>query len=338
MIREGVNLLFLHQRTANIESQYMLPAFSLYENENDFALKLQMHAEQADIIHVHNMPDWMVWRAKDICPDKPVVYDVHDIPSIMAPADVLTRDELKAFVSADAYVFPSMSYELFALKTYGQAQKPSTVLYSMCTKGMFPEVDEFPRSNGIVYEGLISVPETRPAGVARLEYGDFRGFVENLCMKHKIPFHIYAGSNSWWPYYQHTGVCIHPSTPYFDLLRELTRYEWAYVGPAKPCEQWNMAMPNKFFESIAAGVPILTCGAAEVAEWVAKYKIGVVLDSPEDIPKVYADKDLQRKCRESVLRHRFQFCMEAQIRQLIDLYHKVLRRDGYSEVRPSSQD
>jgi hypothetical protein len=53
------------------------------------------------------------------------------------------------------------------------------------------------------------------------------------------------------------------------MLASMTRHDWALVcPPGDGNQEWDAAMPNKFFESMLCGVPVLTFGCPEVEEAV----------------------------------------------------------------------
>jgi glycosyltransferase involved in cell wall biosynthesis len=80
-------------------------------------------------------------------------------------------------------------------------------------------------------------------------------------------------------------------------------------------------MPNKLFEYLAAGLPILVYGADEVAEFVSKHEVGVVVDKLEDIPKVY---DEWPKYKKRVLEKRELFHVDTQAPAIKGVYEKLL--------------
>ena len=99
----------------------------------------------------------------------------------------------------------------------------------------------------------------------------------------------------------------------------------------------NHALPNKLFEYIAAGVPIIVANADTAAQFVTQLGIGVVLPTlepttPIDIVRlawVSAMKEAlteenQKRCKANILKHRDKFTMDAQIGAITGLYNDVM--------------
>ncbi len=127
-------------------------------------------------------------------------------------------------------------------------------------------------------------------------------------------------------------VKIIPAVPYEELL------DWtasADVGLIiySPDYSLNvrMCLPNKFFEYLMAGLPILSSQLEVVADTIRTYDVGQVVTSlaPSDIAaginKVLADSaalsHMRRNALESV---QHDFCWEKECEQLIHFYHEIL--------------
>ena len=78
------------------------------------------------------------------------------------------------------------------------------------------------------------------------------------------------------------GVSISALLPFEALLDRLSRCHYAYVGFAfRDCDDTtraycNIAMPNKLFDAIAAGVPVIVRNCDSVAKMVKDLGIGIV--------------------------------------------------------------
>jgi len=92
-----------------------------------------------------------------------------------------------------------------------------------------------------------------------------------------------------------SGAVYISRLPYNLMLRELTRHDWGLVGCVEPCSQYDATIPNKLFEYMAAGIPIIVLNADECAEFVMQTGIGVVVNSMDDIPEIYGDNEKYRK-------------------------------------------
>lgn len=323
LLNNGVGVTFLHNRIANAEMKTILPSMSFWADRNQFIAKLQQFVG-VDVMHVHNEPDWMIHVAKATLPEMPVVYDCHDLDSMRM--GTASEDEQLAMQWADAYIFPSQSYMRDAAAFHKLPKsKPKAVIYSMCAKAMIVE-RELPRLGGIVYEGgVLAIPDNAPEiNWQRFGYRDYRP-VSVALAEQGIPFVMYGANNKFANECLAAGAVWMPKLPYWELLRQMTRYDWGFVGVAAPHPQADKGMPNKLFDSIAAGIPVIVMHHQEAAEFVEKHRLGVVVDSVADIPKVYGEHEKYRKIVQEV---RHDLTMESQMENLRQVYSNLLKSEA----------
>lgn len=91
-----------------------------------------------------------------------------------------------------------------------------------------------------------------------------------------------------------------------------------------------LGLPNKFFEAVAAGIPIIASPIPEVKRLVELYDIGVICD-PHD-PHSIADAALEvlkpgnlERLRANVRRARDELSWEGEERKLVGMYQDILR-------------
>jgi len=82
-----------------------------------------------------------------------------------------------------------------------------------------------------------------------------------------------------------------------------------------------MTVPNKLWDFLAAGVPVIVHGASECAKIVRKYGVGVVVNNLNDIKQIYGQ---HRKYRKKLEKIREQFLMETQADKLLNFYDRVI--------------
>ena len=323
LLNAGVPVDFMAIRIANREMQVMLPSISFYDRPETYKIKLG-HAK-ADLLHIHNEPDWLVHVAKEARPDLPLVYDCHDLNCMRLGQAQL--DEVLAMKAADAYIFPSEPYMEGAIKYHNLSpDKPKAVIYSMCLDKMIVEGNEMPRVGGIAYEGGMNVLSSDASEEQRQVYGyrDYRPIAEALTGM-GIPFIVYSSNNRFMYEYMMAGAMYISTLQHNLLLRELTRHDWGLVGAARPHPQADTAMPNKLFEYMTAGIPPIVLNSAEAGKFVEHHGIGVVVDRVEDIPKVYKEHEKYRK-RVQEVRH--DFTMESQVPKIKAIYDTLLEGKG----------
>jgi len=93
-------------------------------------------------------------------------------------------------------------------------------------------------------------------------------------------------------------------------------------------------LPNKFFEYLMAGLPVLASPLESIAEVIKTYDVGQVISSlaPADIGAaisgMLADRvALDRMHHDALEVAKQEFCWEKEHEELISLYHKIW--DGY---------
>jgi glycosyltransferase involved in cell wall biosynthesis len=102
----------------------------------------------------------------------------------------------------------------------------------------------------------------------------------------------------------------------------LPRYDfgWAGFNDSRNGEHLDVVLPNKAYEYIACGLPILTFPHRTLSEFVQKRGFGSVI---RDFgPGEWLEK--AEGLRENVLRRRYDFTIEKNIHRLIDFYQNII--------------
>lgn len=98
-------------------------------------------------------------------------------------------------------------------------------------------------------------------------------------------------------------LSIHDTLPSTELLATLPQFDvgWAGFNDTLNDEHLATVLPNKGFEYVGCGLPLLTFEHDALARWVRADGIGVVVGSPEELPRVLTETDfapLARRARE----------------------------------------
>jgi hypothetical protein len=314
LLNAGVNVYFLQARVQNPEFMRVLPQMSFWDSEAELRDKLA-GLTGFDVIHIHNEPSWIGTVAKQVRPDLPVIMDCHDLNSERTGEHNDEEDEMVAAV--DGFITPSQGYAQHINEFYS-SYKPVETIYSLCNEDFywdrFPAGDAVPRVPGIVYEGGITADDNHPH-----PYRDYREVTRQLTGM-GIAFHLYGANDRWNAIYQDLGAYTYPLLPYNAMLRSLSRYDWGFVGPGMTHRAFDHCMPNKLFESMAAGIPVIVWKAQEAAEWVKKYNVGVVVNRIEDIAKLTPDMAAEHR---KIVRSQ-KFTMENQVGKLLKFYEQFV--------------
>ena len=231
------------------------------------------------------------------------------------PLDCVT--EKIAIDYADGFNFVGeecarMSVEAFNLK------KPYSVLSSYPNKKYFKYKD-WHRTGGLVYEGGVFIEGENPDF---MRYADYREMGEK-CKELGLPFRMYTPhynearkEKHFDPYYTETMTL-----PYNELIKNLGHYDWGLVGNIKAYNNWNVAIPNKMFEYMAGGIPVVAINAKQCEDFVTKNGVGISVKSVDELKDRW---DERYECQINVIKNRFKWCMEAHIHELEDLYKELV--------------
>jgi len=264
---------------------------STWTDANQLKAKLKL-ATGFTAVHVHttctNAP--LLTHVRSAVSQK-VIWDMHDWTPEVKPKELLW--------ACDDVIVPSKGYAR-NLERYGAN---AAVVYSMLPRDWFHEIDKT-RINAGILESGIEVPSGKT----------WRDYTEAQ-QKLTHPLYIYAA----------TDICIdgpHPVhahyqnllqvAPYMGMLRQLSKYAFGYAGAANSRHDINICVTNKFWEYIAAGVPVVTYHASEMAELVKESWVGVNLkrlDQPFTVPG-----------RETLSEDRYKFTMETQLETIKETY------------------
>lgn len=325
---DGVQVHFIVSKiSGHLESYKSVAIASDIEQLSE---TLRIYSKEVDVFHVHNEPSYYVSLIKEVC-DKPVILDVHDSylaritpeehDKMMEEGRFQLRvsvEERNNFQLADALVFPSQRFADLICNEYKLTQ-PRVILPSYVPR-MFYFYDMREWLGGLVYEGKVNLPsELKHGAAAGFRYCDYLDLAKKS-REMKMDFHLYAGrdgqnfKDAYNPY-----AVVHKPQIYSDLIKCLSRHDWGLVGNISSTPEWEVAMPNKLFEYVAAGTPIVAMNASECAELVLKWGIGISVKSLEELAERWSE---HRVCRNRLLQVRREFCMENHVNRLYELYAK----------------
>lgn len=275
-----------------------------------------------DIWHIHNEPDWPVWIVRRHT-DKPIVYDIHDLRSQRNGESEEQED--KAFEAANGYSCVSRRYQEIAI-VRGGGIKPAREVLSAVPKGFYPKEKPKTFRGGIVYEGGLG--EVGTAEFPCRSWSDV--FREILDLG--IQVWAYSGSPVHNPV-NYKGVMLIAGTPYASLMHELSMYEFGLVGSPVPDPMFDGALPNKMFEYMAAGLPMICMNAPDVSAFLNATGMGVTVNDVKEIPDAMQYMR-DHRYRRRVWDNRWNWAMETQVGKVTKLYEDLLGRSLQKPVIP----
>jgi hypothetical protein len=326
LLSNGVTVDLIASSAGPIPGSY--ETITLWTNEEQF--RRSMRQSNADIFHVHNQPDHLLeLMARD---SRPIVCDVHDLLSVMTGK--VGEFERSIYNRSDAILHVSNPMLEHFRAVHGNG-KPDTVIENFCSKAVLSEArkavqkkDRYPGPKEpitVVYEGSLTgggdaTPEFDECAV--MGHYDQRDTVRELLAAGIKEFHVYpATGQSGQQNNEKAGAIIHGCIGMAQMAVELGKYRWGFLGNANRFKQWDVSMPNKLFDYVAAGIPIVCWNAAEPAKWIEREGIGIVIKDPKEIIERNGEAE---RCRENLNARAFDWTWENQVHRLEKLYAKVL--------------
>lgn len=284
---------------------------------------------QPDVIHSHNLPDSLTVAARDIVGDRvPIVHDVHDMQSLRStpyedgfpdphdPAEM----ERRAITESDAVVTVSDEVLHQIAARYGTPAR-TMILPNAPLARDIPTLPPLGRGPGarprVIYQGSLSNNES---------HYDLRGIFTQvagsgaaLTIRPSRPHPEYAELAA------RIGARYHAPVSPAQLMEVLPRYDWGWAGFNASLNRAHIdtALPNKAFEYLAAGLPIVALRHAALERFVNGEGVGVVIDDPADAGRAMREADwgaLRRRVHEV----RMDYTAENNALRLADLYRTLI--------------
>jgi glycosyltransferase involved in cell wall biosynthesis len=286
---------------------------------------------QPDVIHSHNLPDHLTVLATEIGSGRvPIIHDVHDLRSLRVTPyedglpesdDDLLGLERRAVEGADALI--TVSDELLdEIEARHRAPALRAVFPNLALRRDLPEQlpapDRRPRGRPrLVYQGTLSVNHG---------HYDLRDIFSRL-LRAGADLGVHAARDLSEYAEMAAGnprMRYRPPLPPATLLERLTRYDWGWAGFNAELNSAHLdtVLPNKAYEYIGSGLPVLTLGHRALARMLESEGVGISLERPEDLPERLADVDYLR-LRRRVAEVRWDMTVEGAIGTVIDLYQEL---------------
>jgi glycosyltransferase involved in cell wall biosynthesis len=283
-----------------------------------------------DLIHSHNLPDSLTAIALELFAGRvPVVHDVHDLQSLRRtpyehgfpePVEALALEQL-AIEGCSALV--TVSNELLEeIRSRYQPTAPTLVFPNYALRRDLPQVlPPGQRRNGrpprLVYQGTLSTNGG---------HYDLRAIFRSI-VSEGVSLDVYPSRAV--PAYAELaveldGLRVHRTLPPSRLLAALTGYDfgWAGFNSALNGAHLDTCLPNKAYEYIGCGLPILTLRHRALTRLVGDGQLGLSLVTLDDLRAQLAAADVAAM-RSCIADARRKLTVEANIHRLAALYSAV---------------
>jgi glycosyltransferase involved in cell wall biosynthesis len=274
-----------------------------------------------DVVHVHDFTALEVGTRLADRRRVPLVYDSHELwtqrDRTGRPTPFQRRRERKVErrlgARADAVITVGSALASCLTKAYGWQHV--TVVRNTFPASV-PRGGELGTPSGVIYAGRIG-------GHRDLET------VAAASLKVDLPVRLIGPTDATWLDGFDAGRCtVHPPTAVGDVDALLRSAGLALVTLTGRSGNHRIALPNKLFHAVRAGVPVVASGVGELGRTVERYGLGVLYrpGDPESLAAAieevvarYADLQLNVAAAAGV------FCWDADRRALLDLYGGLAR-------------
>lgn len=271
-----------------------------------------------DLVHCHNEPD--IWSVAALAGPRPVVHDTHDMLSLRHPDN---KDvgfvEAVANRGADGRVYVSQYLLEQARLKYGVDAETSIVLHNyvgrqMLPSHMLPKLSARDGQVHLVYEGGIT-----------LHPGTHRSYMPLFTQLAGMGLHLHIFPSFADPELERAAQAVpllhyHAPLSPEKLVTELSQYDYGlvpFVLQAHNRGHLDSALPNKLFEYLAAGLPVIATNLLSLREFILKNQVGFVFDQATDVAQGLGSLGSLQ-----VPQHRF--TMENAIGGLEGLYNRLV--------------
>lgn len=282
------------------------------------------------LIHSHNLPDSLTAIALDLFAGRvPIVHDVHDLQSLRRtpyehgfpePREALALERL-AVEECSALV--TVSEELLEEIRARYSPPARTLAFpNYALRRYLPsELPPAERRNGhlprLVYQGTLSTNgghyDLRE--IFRALVGE--GLSLDVYPSRPVPAYTELATEL-------TGLRVHATLPPSRLLAALPEYDfgWAGFNSALNGAHLDTCLPNKAYEYVGCGLPVLTLRHRALSRLVGDGRLGLSLATLDDLVGQLAAVDVAA-LRRRVAATRLELTVEANIHRLAELYESV---------------
>ena len=291
------------------------------------------------IIHSHNAPDLLTISAIEaVKGEVPVIHDCHEALTLRDTGyyasdgegtirNEYPRQEKVANEGSDGRIYVTEGVRDYIQRRYDVDPSRDMVFYSYVSNSMLPnhfqrKLSERDGQIHVVYIGTVT------SKVEDSHY-DLRDIFREIADQ-GIHLHMYvsiwgardkayrhlADENDFIHYHGHLDQRI--------LLYEITKYDYGWAGfnvNQKNRKHLDVALPNKVFEYIACGLPVLAFPHKNLAEFLGRFKVGLVFNSVDEMASQIENMEI-KGIRKHVLSVRDGVTVEKNIHNLINYYEK----------------
>ncbi|HDD68738.1 MAG TPA: glycosyltransferase [Candidatus Korarchaeota archaeon] len=302
------------------------------------------------LVHSHNAPDFLTVAAIEAVGGSiPIIHDCHEALSLRSTGYYLSDDEKKIFEvypreeriaieRSDARIYVSEGMRDYIQSKYRVNPERDMVFYSYVSKSVIPRKlrEKLSEKDGgvhLVYIGtLTGLKKENQYYLIDI----FRSIAEAGMHIHIYPSGISREDKSYAELARESRMIhYHGYRERKKLLLEITQYDFGWAGfnsNEKNKRHVDVALPNKIFEYIACGLPVLAFPHKTIRNFLERHGVGFVFEEMEELVGWLRERG-DSEVRERTLRSRYRFTIERNIGRVLRFYGEVSGIKGIVPLR-----
>jgi glycosyltransferase involved in cell wall biosynthesis len=293
------------------------------------------------VIHSHNAPDFLTISAIEaVKGEVPVIHDCPDALTLREPGYYASDDEETIRIKypqqekianekSDGRIYVTEGVKDYIQRRYDVEPSRDRVFYSYVSESVVPsqlrrKLSEKDGETHIVYIGTVtsrikdSHYDLREIFRKMATYGmHIHMYVSIWGLKDKAYQHLAEESNL---------IHYHGHLDQRSLLHEITQYDYGWAGfnmNLKNRKHLDVALPNKVFEYIACGLPVLAFKHKNIMAYLTRHNVGLVFDTLDEMASQLQNRKKIRNVKGNVLNIRCKFTVEKNINTIIQYYKEM---------------
>lgn len=290
-----VDIMYLEMHPSQVYKELQLPYKNIFKIENINDTIKFINNSDYDILFSSNEPDYLT--ALLSITNKPIVHDCHDMMSLRGQiANEQIILEYLANTKCDGNIYVTELVKKVAKSRFGLNNKPIMVLDNYILKSQLPKkflqkMSEMDGEIHCVYEGGLS------------NFDGHHRNIEDIFIKlaeNRIHVHYYAPfENEHYRELSRKSKYLHfeGTKEPNELIEDMTKYDIGLVVlnvTERNKTFLDTTFPNKAWEYLAAGLPLLFSDLISFREFLNKYRVGEIINLESGlIDQVYRVKNLK---------------------------------------------
>jgi len=123
------------------------------------------------------------------------------------------------------------------------------------------------------------------------------------------------------------NIYWHEKVSPLEYMKYVSSADWGIYLMENICKNHDYALPNKIFDYLLAGLPVVVSNLKEMTKLVENHKVGYTIDPENKNEVIKLLKDFDEKTKEKFLQNLDvvgkKYCWEEQEKFLIDLYNSL---------------